>query len=121
MGRLHNPGPGEILDRLTILALKRSAHGDPAHFRDEWSELWLRLPGGILQVQHLPPVLLLAAVNGLLWQAEDALRTLRSRGLEMCTEAGVVGFRIQDLNDRRAALIREINVAAGWDNGPEKL
>ena len=70
--------------------------------------------------------LALALVNGLLWRAEDDLRGYRKardpQGLEEEAERIIaVGFRIQDLNDRRAALVESINLLTGEHLGGEKV
>ena len=122
---LVTPTTGEIVDRLTILALKRlhgrAAAKDVAHFDEEWAALLAPLP----VPGWFAATLDLAAVNSALWAAEDALRGYRL-ALSPLTPAGYeaaadMAFRIQTLNDRRAALIQTINEAAGEHTGPEKL
>ena len=117
--KLHDPGPGEILDRLTILALK-IVHGgqagrDTTHWEYEREQLYALLvaPKGVITLQLVE----IAAVNAALWQAEDELRAWR-RGDLMGDEAnargvGACGMRIQQLNDRRAELVTLINASAG--------
>lgn len=122
MSRLHDPGPGEILDRLTILArklvegwLKRVT---TAHWAEEYAALTAASPGwtGVLDL-----VLELAAVNAALWQAEDELRRLREQDVPHQGVGYRLAVRIQQLNDRRAELITLINTHAGINRGPEKL
>jgi len=124
MSRLHNPGPGEILDRLTILALKivhgQMAGRDITHWVEERDAL------DNLKVPNIPilRVVELAAVNGALWQAEDDLRRERTATEHYVSQTAVIAqtaIRIQQLNDRRAALVSLINVNAGVDRPPDKL
>lgn len=133
MSRLHNPGPGEILDRLTILALKIT-HGrltgiSLTHWEDELHAL-IAISGGILHLGSEKDrttyvhQLELAAVNGALWQEEDELRRLRliAQAYEGWTgETARCGLRIQQLNDRRAELVTLINSNAGVNRPPDKL
>jgi hypothetical protein len=63
----------------------------------------------------------LAAVNALLWQAEDAMRAMRAEHDPDLDLVQQVAFRIQDLNDQRAALVAQINQEAGVGTAPEKL
>ena len=134
MSRLVNIGVGEMIDRLTILSLKilvgRERRKDVTHFETEQTALFQQignlrftLTGSGFAVAFSE----LAAVNGQLWQAEDQLRAWRGEqksgvALEVNWELIVTcAFRIQDLNDRRAALVRQINQLAGDVAEPEKL
>lgn len=125
MGRLVGYGPGEIVDRLSILSLK-ILHGNQAgkntkHFADEQEALIECTPNHVS-----PDFMALGDVNCDLWKAEDELRDWRSRTAnttieQFCVPIAALAFRIQDLNDRRAALIEKINAASGETSGPEKL
>lgn len=132
--RLVNIGLGEIADRLSILALK-VAHGteqgkDISHFVNERNALLTQtrtyeLAGCVEWLFEL------AAVNGMLWQAEDDLREWRGMahlshltiGLDnaQLVDVGKIAFRIQSLNDHRAELVHALNKQAGTDLGQEKL
>ena len=132
MARLHNPGPGEILDRLSILQLKMLygvQAGKPiGHFVSEAEALWSLLPG---IGDYAREVIRLTAINAALWHAENDLRDFRGRvgagddpkilsaGELIC--AAHVAFQIQELNDQRAACIATINRAAGRPEEAEKL
>lgn len=122
--RLVNIGPGEIVDRLTILALKILYGGqqgkDVAHFETERNALLVQLRGRELNAGWFEQVLGLAAVNAALWQAEDKLRDLRT-GASNAEAVAALAFRIQELNDERARLIETINKATGDHKGSEKL
>jgi hypothetical protein len=132
--RLINYGPGEITDRLTILSLKiligKEKGRDIDHFRSEQVSLLQQIRSRSLNGVWFEQVLELAAVNGQLWQAEDELRHYRDVqhhdsivGDPMNYYAGItrLAFRIQALNDRRAALITLINTNAGEAVVQEKI
>jgi hypothetical protein len=129
--RLLNYGAGEITDRLTILSLKilhGGAEERTKHFRDERAALLTKLRGRESVGGWLDQALMLGAVNGALWQAEDELRgyrldylgTIVSRDA-IFEDAAKCAFRIQELNDQRAALLQQINALTGETAGPEKL
>ena len=142
--RLVNCGPGEWSDRLSILSLKilvgQEQNKDITHFRTEQTALLTSIRTRTLNGTWFEQVLELAAVNSLLWHAEDDLRAWRekykdrgpdSSGLSGGPGSGFIAatvekvarlaFRIQELNDRRAALVQEINARAGETSGMEKL
>src|SRR4051812_25139159 len=113
MSRLAGYGPGEILDRLSILSLKMK-HGLAAekpigHFVSEDVQLRGQLPI-ILDPYYLLADRLLD-INTQLWAAEDALRRWRKDAPDAgaCSEDSVliarIAFSIQELNDQRAQTI----------------
>lgn len=123
--RLVNYGAGELADRLTILALKLlvgKEQGKPTdHFRNERNALITQLNSRECGpwLEHLFD---LAAVNAMLWGAEDDLRELRACVPSTVVErVALLAFRIQELNDRRAELVGLINIQAGDGAGQEKL
>lgn len=121
--RLINPGAGEISDRLSILALKllfgAEAGKDVTHFQTEKAALLVQLRGRTLNGRWFEAYTELAAINAALWHAEDDLRSLRLSGLTT-PEASTLAFRIQALNDQRAACVEKINRDAGEHGGTEK-
>ena len=134
MSRLTNFGTGEITDRLTILSLKilygQDAGKPVDHFVAEQNQLLPMIKGRTLNGIWFEHALALAAVNGALWQAEDQLRLWRASAGNGHALEQVLGnaepilrlaFRIQDLNDRRAALISAINAHTGEKLGEEKI
>jgi len=132
--RLVNYGAGEMSDRLTILSLK-ILHGEMTgkevkHFTNEREALLAQIRSRTLNGSWLDQLLALGAVNAALWYAEDALRTARQQHVELVAdpkelvqlvEAVRIAFCIQDLNDRRAALIETVNKQTGEHLGSEKL
>lgn len=134
MPRLVNIGVGEIVDRLTILALKILYAGQQGkaidHFTNERNALLTMLRGRELNGVWFEPTLSLGAVNGALWQVEDEIRDARRRHVELVADPKElqqlvdtvqVAFRIQELNDQRAGLVEAINKLTGDHLGTEKL
>ena len=133
MPRLVNIGAGEIVDRLTILSLKILYSGlrgkPPEHFENERNALLSMMAKREKATACLEQMLMLGAVNGALWQAEDELRGYRAKrdltGDKLHkndSDATVqAAFRIQQLNDSRAELVEAINKLAGEHLGTEKL
>lgn len=133
MGRLIDPGIGELWDRYTILRLKinkASRLMTTAHFEAEQYRICGLImgdrgefpPGSAAAVEDL------ARVNAALWAAEDRMAAWvaknKKQRLVKYTDLEVVaplGMGIWRLNRRRNDLIREINQLAGTDTGPEKL
>jgi len=116
--------PGELIDRISILQIKREKFSDPLqlqHIRKETDGL-TEAGAGILESS--PKLVELAsqlkAVNQLLWQIEDDIRR--------CEQAKDFGPRFVELarsvyrnNDRRSALKRDINHLLGSELVEEKL
>jgi hypothetical protein len=107
--------PGDVIDRLTILELKLQNIADPAKLGPVQLE-YDKLGTALAAASPIPGVEALRAalkeVNAALWQVEDDLRD--------CERAGNFGPRFIELarsvyrhNDRRCALKRRINDAAG--------
>lgn len=105
--------PGESIDKITIVAIKRSRISDPeklAHVEREFQELMevfdtrIKPDESLLQLQEA-----LRAVNEEIWIVEDDIRDCERRkdfGSVFVELARQVYFK----NDRRAALKREINI-----------
>ncbi len=127
--RLIDPGVGEIVDRLSILALKilfgGEANKDVAHFQRERTALLAKIRGRDATGPWFHLTFELSAVNAALWHAEDDLRILRTGAanpsVDVVTTVAMLAFRIQALNDTRADLVAAINKEAGDGNAPEKL
>ena len=110
---IHVPvGPGELIDKITILEIKREHLVDARQLANVQNELTLLEQS---RTQFLPPsseltrlTAALKSVNQTLWQIEDDIRA--------CERAGDFGPKFVALaravyhrNDERAALKREIN------------
>jgi len=105
---------GEFFDKLGILRLKRERLRDAgarAEARREYDALSALKPD---LVQLAPLIEALDQVNAKLWNAED-----RIRGCEVSQDFGAdfvaLSRSIYTLNDERAALKRQINIASGSD------
>lgn len=115
---------GDVLDRVTILEIKRARVGDPYRrsnvereldaLRTAWAAAGLPDPAAI------PEYAALAEVNLALWEVEDRLRAF-----EAASEFGpafVADARaVYRTNDRRAALKRAVNARLGSALVEEKV
>ena len=115
---------GELIDKITILEIKRTHNTDPEKRRNietELETLSATRDGSVPASDELARLSAeLKSVNEALWVIEDDIR-----GLE---RAGDFGARFVELarsvyitNDRRAALKREINSLSGSRIVEEKL
>ena len=113
---------GEILDKISILALKKSKIQDKAKLENVYHEYQTLLPyfDQIVNNQQLGDIYWnLSAVNTELWDVEDKLRELeKSRTFN--TEFIELARSVYYLNDRRAELKRNINILSGSDLIEEK-
>ena len=117
MTDLHIPvSPGELLDKITILRIKRLRMQDAAKVANVRLELdllehtWASLGSATLQVAAEERAL--QAVNEQLWDIEDRIRdkeAARSFDQEFIALARAVYQR----NDERAAIKKRINLALG--------
>lgn len=106
---------GELLDKITILEIKRARIADPAAVANVAREhaLLARIGDDALHQGELAPLLTqLKAVNEDLWEIEDAIR-----GEEAARRFGARFVRlaraVYQKNDERAALKRAINQRMG--------
>jgi hypothetical protein len=113
---------GEILDKISILAIKKSKIQDKAKLENVYHEYETLLPyfDQIVNIQQLGDIYWqLSAVNTELWDVEDKLRELeKSRTFN--TEFIELARSVYYLNDRRAELKKDINVLSGSDLIEEK-
>lgn len=115
--------PGELLDKISILEIKRERIADPAKRANVARELAL-LQGvrahTVPANERLETLYgQLKAVNEALWEVEDRLRDCERRkdfSADFVEDARAV-YRS---NDRRAALKREINTLLGSELVEEK-
>ncbi len=114
---------GELVDKITILRVKAERIGDPAKEANVRKEL------ALLEAtarEHLPDTAEIArltaeltAVNAALWDIEDGKRDCERRQ-DFGSDFVALARRVYIDNDRRAALKRAINEAAGSDIVEEK-
>lgn len=104
---------GELIDKITILVLK-SAHAQGERLANVTREL-----AALQQIERdcAPAIPIdlrqqLAAVNAELWSLEDDIRALDARQ-DFGAQFVALARRIHQLNDRRHAIKRAINVACG--------
>lgn len=102
---------GELLDKITILEIKReriTGAAAAANVACELAALW-RIGAEALAREGVAPLLTaLKAVNEELWQVEDAIREEEARGRFGAEFIGLARA-VYQRNDRRAALKRAIN------------
>ncbi|MBU8541643.1 DUF6165 family protein [Falsiroseomonas tokyonensis] len=115
--------PGEAIDKITILEIKRSRIADRnklEHVRRE-AETLREVVEPLLHskptLRHLQTSL--QAVNEALWTIEDRLRDLEARG-EFGADFVRLARDVYMTNDKRAALKAEINALLGSDIAEQK-
>jgi len=124
--RLLSPGPGEILDRLAILKLKieRIPYGvESGHFKVERTKLERAY------AVFAFPVAKTDVVNETIWELETLNREvwelidLMHEKFYSASDGEIAQWakRTMTLNDRRATLVNEINVAFGLGKHKEKI
>ena len=112
---------GELVDKVTILAIKLEKIGDPGKLKNIRKEHGLlhreMVSSGIAETS--PEYIRLIEINRKLWEIEDRIRekeSAKSFDEEFITLARGVYFN----NDDRAAIKREINIRFGSDLVEEK-
>ena len=117
----HPPSPtipvswGELLDKLTILAIKRARIADPAARANVEREYALlhRIGAPVLEQDAIVDLFgSLGQVNAALWDIEDAIRAEEAHGLFGPTFVDLARA-VYRTNDERAALKRRIDRALG--------
>jgi len=114
---------GELVDKITILRVKAERIGDPAKEANVRKEL------ALLEAtarEHLPDTAEIArlteeltAVNAALWGIEDGKRDCERRQ-DFGPDFVALARRVYIDNDKRAAIKRAINEAAGSEIAEEK-
>lgn len=116
--------PGELIDRITILEIKRARIGDPEKLRNvnrAYDALSMVLSAGIAGTPRLAELSKeLKSVNEVLWQAEDELRDHESRQV-FDAHFIDVARRVYIGNDRRSELKRQIDELLGSSLIEEKF
>jgi tetratricopeptide (TPR) repeat protein len=108
--------PGELLDKITILEIKRERINDPAKLRNVLRELSVlsesRESTIPLSDELNPMIHELKAVNEAIWEAEDQIRDCERRQ-DFSQSFIEVARSVYRHNDRRAAIKRAINEHLG--------
>jgi hypothetical protein len=108
--------PGELIDKITILEIKRARLGDPAKLANVQKELSIHEAA---RDRALPTSDALAdltfelkAANEMLWDIEDRIRGCEAEGA-FGSEFVALAREVYRTNDRRAAIKRRINELLG--------
>jgi len=124
--RLLNPGPGECVDRITILNLKIEAAVEKLYFQKEKDDLqeYLRTHFFNIGTKDLTQVeresQTLQRINKKLWDAEDEVRSMPRVTDATVLRLAELCVSIASLNDSRAEQVKKINVIFGI-HSQEKL
>ncbi|WP_411869959.1 hypothetical protein [Vulcanococcus limneticus] len=115
---------GELIDKLTILAIKDARIGDAAkrvNVRTELEALEaVALAAGLRDLAGLAELeAQLRQVNGDLWTIEDRIRDCERQG-DFGPAFVALARAVYVTNDRRAALKRQINALSGSELVEEK-
>lgn len=113
---------GEVIDKQTILEIKRARIADPAKQANVVRELraLARVTAGLDRRTDLARLRFrLTAVNRDLWEIEDAIREQEARG-DFGATFIALARAVYRTNDLRAAIKREINLLLGSDLVEEK-
>ena len=114
---------GELVDKITILRVKAQRIGDAAkeaNVRKELALLEAIAEGALPKTPEMERLTAeLAQVNAALWDIEDGKRDCERRG-EFGDRFVQLARSVYVENDRRAAIKRAINEAAGSDIVEEK-
>jgi hypothetical protein len=113
---------GDLVDRITILQIKRERLTDAAAIANVSRELAALAPWDIalLADDSLAPLrAALVAVNQALWDIEDRIRE-KEASSDFGVEFVELARSVYKQNDRRAAIKRQINLALGSDLIEEK-
>jgi hypothetical protein len=112
---------GELIDKITILRIKakRIAPEKRANVRHELEQLEVLAERELARVDLTELTAELTAINAGLWEIEDGKRDCERRG-DFGPSFVALARSVYIENDRRAAVKRRINDAAGSDIVEEK-
>jgi len=114
---------GELVDKITILRVKAARIGDPAKEANVRKELEMLEALAADALPQTPEIERLTAeldeINGALWDIEDGKRDCERRQ-DFGEKFVALARSVYVENDRRAAIKRAINEAAGSDIVEEK-
>lgn len=115
--------PGEVMDKLTILAIKEARLTDAeklGHVRREAAVLRRAVDPLLEAKPALHPLMeALAGLNERLWDIEDALRAMEKAG-DFGPDFVELARQVYLTNDRRAAAKAQINALLGSDIAEQK-
>lgn len=115
--------PGEVLDKLTILEIKKANITDPAKLRNvehEYDVLSRTLAEQVADTAELRELRArLKAINETLWKIEDDIRD-EERAKNFGPRFVELARSVYRTNDERAAVKRQINVLLESDIVEEK-
>jgi tetratricopeptide (TPR) repeat protein len=107
---------GELIDKITILEIKRERITDPAKIRNVVAELEVLTPARDRAIKPTPALAELTAklkaTNAVLWDIEDAIRA-REQAQDFGSRFIELARSVYRENDRRSALKRQINELLG--------
>jgi hypothetical protein len=105
-------GPGELIDKITILEIKAERLADGQKLANVRAELCALIAARDAALPPSPPLARLGAalkeVNRALWQIEDDIRDCEREG-DFGPRFIALARAVYRTNDQRAALKREIN------------
>ena len=117
-------GPGELINRVTVLQIKSANLSDPAklpQLRSELAALEVLADRALRTSQDLQAIAgELRSVNEPLWKVEDEIRVCERARDFGCTFIALARS-VYQLNDRRSALKRRINELTGSMITEEKI
>lgn len=109
-------GAGELIDKITILRIKSERMSDQAkiaNVRIELETLEAARAKGVARSDEIARLeSALKSVNEALWDIEDDIRECEAKG-DFGDEFVRLARAVYQTNDKRAALKKEINLAAG--------
>lgn len=116
-------GPGELIDKITILRIKSERMGDPAklaHVRHELAVLDAARRAHIPETAELARLeAALKSVNEALWAIEDDIRQCEAEK-DFGAKFVALARAVYKQNDRRAGLKKDINTLTGSSIVEEK-
>ena len=116
-------GAGELIDKITILHIKRERIGDPAKLASVARELAALEPSRSVLLGEFPAVAALEAelkrVNEALWQIEDSIRECEARQ-DFGPKFVALARAVYQNNDKRAEIKKTINILSNASIVEEK-
>jgi len=108
---------GEVIDKLSILAIKLKRIKDPEKLKNieaEYTQIQkdAKQLSDLLDMQSIEYYQQLYSVNSNLWEVEDRLRVLENTG-DFEVEFILLARSVYRLNDLRSEIKKKINIATG--------